>query len=70
MEDKALRDTHPLYAEWCREDRECHEEERDQREDEWRDYKDGECEIDRSREFWEDERNANPDMTGYREEDI
>lgn len=27
-------------------------------------------ELDRSREFWEDERNANPDMTGYREEDI
>lgn len=27
-------------------------------------------EIDRSREFWEDERNANPDMTGYRKEDI
>lgn len=27
-------------------------------------------ELDRSREFWEDERNASPDMTGYREEDI
>lgn len=27
-------------------------------------------EIDRSREMWEDEHNANPDMTGYREEDI
>ena len=27
-------------------------------------------EIDRSREFWEDEKNADPDMTGYREEDI
>lgn len=27
-------------------------------------------EFDRSREFWLDERNANQDMTGYREEDI
>lgn len=27
-------------------------------------------EFDRSREFWESERNADPDMTGYREEDI
>ena len=27
-------------------------------------------EIDRSKEFWESERYANQDMTGYREEDI
>lgn len=27
-------------------------------------------ELDRSREFWLDERYANQDMTGYREEDI
>ena len=27
-------------------------------------------ELDRSREFWEDEKNASQDMTGYREEDI
>lgn len=27
-------------------------------------------EIDRSYEIWEAEKNADPDMTGYREEDI
>lgn len=27
-------------------------------------------ELNRSREFWEDERNANPSMLGYREGDI